>query len=279
MQNICADILFGFRALKNYQDTVHSSFWSHLKYYLTHKPKPHDSIGFFKENTDKVNTIANLLADEKSKNIYLGLIKYYRTGKRKYYPFYKIEEEQYYLKQLTFNDDEVYIDCGALGNTIDRFIKHCPNYKQIVGFEPLVRYFNELKKKHEDNPKITLYNKGVYDYDGDITLYKMANTVSTDNTLFGGGSEGFTIKVITIDSLSLEKVTFIKMDIEGSEINALKGAEKTILRDKPKLAICLYHSHQDMIRIPEYIHNLVPEYKLYVRQYDLFSETVLYATL
>jgi len=90
------------------------------------------------------------------------------------------------------------------------------------------------------------------------------------------------IEVKSIDNLNLENVTFIKMDIEGAELNALKGAEKTLLRDKPKLAICIYHSNEDMICIAEYIHNLVPEYKLYVKQHFLFpsaASTVLYATM
>jgi hypothetical protein len=72
------------------------------------------------------------------------------------------------------------------------------------------------------------------------------------------------------------------MDIEGAELNALKGAEKTIIKDKPKLAICIYHSNEDMIQIAEYIHNLIPAYKIYIRQYRLYpsaAETVLYAVM
>jgi hypothetical protein len=78
------------------------------------------------------------------------------------------------------------------------------------------------------------------------------------------------------------------MDIEGAEFNALIGAKETILRDKPKLAICIYHSNEDMLRIAEWIHVLVPEYKLYVRHHGAKNyvhpvmgpaETVLYATI
>jgi hypothetical protein len=59
--------------------------------------------------------------------------------------------------------------------------------------------------------------------------------------------------------------TFIKMDIEGAEFNALKGAERTIRKHKPKLAVCVYHKAEDLITIPQYIKSLVPEYKLYFR--------------
>jgi hypothetical protein len=77
-----------------------------------------------------------------------------------------------------------------------------------------------------------------------------------------------------------EKVTFIKADIEGAEMEMLKGAKETILKNKPKLAICIYHSDEDMLQIAEWIHNIVPEYKLYVRMHGKYPagyETVLYA--
>ena len=94
----------------------------------------------------------------------------------------------------------------------------------------------------------------------------------------GQGENATRIQVKTIDGLNLEKVTLIKMDIEGAELNALKGAQRTIARDKPKLAICIYHSDDDMIRIAEYIHELALGYKLYVRHHTTtFAETVLYA--
>ena len=72
----------------------------------------------------------------------------------------------------------------------------------------------------------------------------------------------------------------IKLDVEGAELESLKGAEKTILRDKPKLAVCIYHKPEDLTQIPLYIKNLVPEYKLYIRHHsNRFTETVLYAVM
>jgi len=134
-----------------------------------------------------------------------------------------------------------------------------------------------LHERHGGNPNITLLNAGVYDHDGEARFQAVGSGSSriTDNS-----NATASIRVQTIDSLALEKVTFIKMDVEGAERNALKGAEKTILRDKPKLAVCIYHGNDEMLRIAEYIRALVPEYKLRVRQHYCYPkelETVLYA--
>ena len=80
------------------------------------------------------------------------------------------------------------------------------------------------------------------------------------------------------DVLKNEDVTFIKMDIEGAEMSALRGGRNIIQMQKPKLAICIYHSPGDMLDIPVYLKKLVPEYKIYIRHYtDMMLETVCYA--
>ena len=70
------------------------------------------------------------------------------------------------------------------------------------------------------------------------------------------------------------------MDIEGSEMAALRGAKDTITKNKPKLAICLYHKPQDIWEIPIYIKKILPECKIYIRHHtDLLNETVCYAII
>ena len=88
--------------------------------------------------------------------------------------------------------------------------------------------------------------------------------------------------VVMVDSIDnvcgKDRVTFIKMDIEGSEAEALRGAEKTIRRDKPRLAISIYHKPADYFEIPFLIKEMVPEYKLYIRHHKPSkNDTVVYA--
>ena len=91
----------------------------------------------------------------------------------------------------------------------------------------------------------------------------------------------YTVVADSIDNVCWgDKVTFIKLDIEGSELEALWGAVKIIRRDKPRLAISIYHKPQDYFEIPLYIKELVPEYKLYIRHHKLNkNDTVVYAML
>ena len=90
------------------------------------------------------------------------------------------------------------------------------------------------------------------------------------------------ILTLSIDDLvcneNIEKVDFIKMDIEGAESKALKGATKTIKKYKPKLAISAYHKHDDLYRLPKQILSLRSDYKFYLDYYTIIGdEIILYA--
>jgi len=247
-----------------------------------------DSVLFFSSNVERVDAVINTLADEKSKKMYLGMIKYRQTRRRNDFPLQSPPKNQYFIKEFALTKNEVFIDGGAfIGDTISKFLACGKGYRQIIAFEPGTVNFKKLTKTYGKQPRISLINACICDYDGEVSFCDASgmNSRITDSKRsserdWGGSGVNNIVNSKTIDGLEMEMVSFIKMDIEGAELNALKGAEKTILRDKPKLAICIYHSDEDMISIAEYIHKLVPEYKLYVRHHGVgYLETVLYATV
>lgn len=90
---------------------------------------------------------------------------------------------------------------------------------------------------------------------------------------------GIEVEADSIDNvLSGNKVTYIKLDVEGAEIETLKGAIETIRAQKPKMAISIYHKPEDIIEIPLFMEKLDMDYKYYIRHYQTrYAETVLYA--
>jgi len=91
------------------------------------------------------------------------------------------------------------------------------------------------------------------------------------------------VKLVKFDDYIPEEdrrqVTYIKLDIEGAEMEALIGMKETIAKYKPKLAVCLYHKPADLWELPLFIHQLNPDYKLYIRQHYPVNEIVLYAVM
>ena len=231
-------------------------------------------------NIDMIQKLYSILEDEESRSVLTNIIKGRLTYNNIY--FSNVMSEKQYFDEDIFklNDDEVFVDGGAYnGDTIEKFISITEGkYKKIYAFEP-----NEFNYKILENKvKINDYkNTEVYNYG----LYNKTSTMTFDNDE-NNPAGGFikesgkdTIEVISLDELlKNKKITFLKMDIEGSELEALEGSKDLITINKPKLAICLYHKRDDLWKIPLFIKNLNLEYKFFIRHHSsLFMETVLYA--
>ncbi|HEX7182980.1 MAG TPA: FkbM family methyltransferase [Thermoanaerobaculia bacterium] len=97
-----------------------------------------------------------------------------------------------------------------------------------------------------------------------------------------GGTGAATVRSLAIDDLierkSVPRVGFIKMDIEGAELDALRGAERTIRAQRPRLAVTLYHRLGDFVTIPRFLNELELGYRLYIDHFSIKrEETVLFA--
>ncbi|MBR6643840.1 MAG: FkbM family methyltransferase [Lachnospiraceae bacterium] len=232
---------------------------------------------YFAEHQKKTAEIASLFADDFSREVYFSVIKYRMSHNPKDVPLFS-KHDQYFVKDIVpLTDKEVFIDCGAFdGDTMKDFIKATGgNYQSIVCFEPVEEFHKKLVKRGAGK-NITAICAGVYK---ESTTLQFNAEAGKGSSISADAVNTVSVPVRAIDDVpECKDATFIKMDVEGSELDALKGARQTILRNKPKLAICLYHKTKDYIEIPNWIHTLVPEYKLYVRHHSFsINETVLYA--
>lgn len=191
-------------------------------------------------------------------------------------------ESYFFTEEIMLSDKECLVDAGAFdGDTIRSFKKATDDqYETIYAFEMDQRNYNNLQiycsragNNEGNDSRINLYQIGLSDCKG-----RFCYNSNFETTQFAeDGNE--ICEVDSLDSiLQDKKVTFIKMDIEGSEMQALHGAEVLIKNQKPKLAICIYHSIEDFLNIPVYIKNLNPEYKILIRHHSACeAETVCYA--
>ncbi len=182
-----------------------------------------------------------------------------------------------YFDVLPPIEDEIFVDAGSYdGDTIKRFVEWTKgNYKMIYAFEPnsaMIPVLNHMMET-EQIKNVILTPKATWSKAEEVHFVD-------DSSASRVRQEGeIRIQAVDIDSIvGDDKVTFIKMDVEGSELQSLMGAEKTIKRNKPRLAISVYHRAEDVVELGEYILKLNPDYKLILRQYTSnLWETVLYA--
>jgi hypothetical protein len=107
----------------------------------------------------------------------------------------------------------------------------------------------------------------------------MTEIVLASETAQLAGDGNVVVECIPIDDLApAADPTFIKMDIEGAELDALAGARRSIQTHRPILSISVYHKQDDLWRIPLFIHTLVEDYRLFLRPHEVDGkELVCYA--
>lgn len=230
---------------------------------------------YFDKNIQEYKKAYQFLDDELSKCVYLEKMK-------KVFLASDISEvvspdkEEYFDEKIVLMDDEMFIDCGGFdGDTSVRFIEQCGgNYRGIVIFEPELCK-KESIAKNMGSHQYELYQSGVWSKNTELYF----DAKGTNSSHISEKKGGYKIETAALDETVYDKrPTFIKMDIEGAEQEALKGCKRIIQDYKPKLAICIYHKPEDLFEIPIMIKEMNPTYKLYVRQYaDAWYDTVLYA--
>lgn len=182
---------------------------------------------------------------------------------------------------IEFKNNECYVQAGCYdGKTVFDFIDNCSSWKQILTFEP-----DPINLK---NSQEIFLKKGLKNIDiipeGLAAKKDEVRFNSTGSSARANENGDIVVKVDSLDNiLKSEKFfdlepTYITLDIEGAEMDALKGMKETVIKYKPRLAISIYHRPEDIFLIPEYIYKLNSRYKFYLRHYTLGEcDTVLFA--
>lgn len=232
------------------------------------------------EQAEEVKQAARIWADDFSRREYLNQVRWRALGELNALgpPFV---EEQYFLDSLyRIADHEVFVDCGAyIGDTPERVIRRNPAFSRIVAIEADPHNFDRLTKwigtlDAAIAAKISALNIAV-----GATRGAMRFQASGDEGARFASDGNVVVESVPIDDLPEAKdPTFIKMDIEGAELDALAGARRSIQAHRPILSICVYHKQDDLWRIPLFVHALVEDYRLFLRPHEADGkELVCYA--
>lgn len=230
---------------------------------------------------DEILSCAKLFQDDLSRQFYLQLIT--ACASKQFNDINFLDpEEQYFPSGISLKKGyQSFMDCGAFrGDTLDRLVERFGKPSTYVAFEPDSHNFSGLvenvNKLHIE--KAILFPCAVSQHSGPMR-FTVDQVHGGLGSLLDPDGEGFVQCVAIDDCMKGIEPTFIKFDIEGSEIDALLGAEETIRRHCPDLAVAVYHYADHYFRIPNLIHSWGLNYRFFLRVYDRFgTEAVLYAT-
>ena len=225
-------------------------------------------------NFEKYRKVYNSLSDSNSRSTFNKLLSYRLTGNIHFMEGFSIRvKDQYFEPFIGDMVNAVFADCGGFdGDTTEEFIKRYRSYKHIHFFEPSKESLSKAKKRLQNNANITYHP---------FALSEKTETLSFDANC--GAASAISkkgtnlVNASTLDTLVPQKLSFIKMDLEGWEIKALSGSKRHIKQNHPTLAIAIYHDISDFWKVPEQVLSYRSDYDIYIRHYtEGWSETIMY---
>ncbi|MDR0984615.1 MAG: FkbM family methyltransferase [Ruminococcus sp.] len=235
---------------------------------------------FCLENSVKIQKAYNLFKDDFSKKVYADIINFKISGDIKYLKEITSSKDDIY-KILNLSDNEVFYDLGAYnGDTVEEFILQTKGkYDSIVAMEPDSKNFAKLTKTVENlgAHNIELLKYAAWSLETEIPFSSKAGRQSAFDT-----NSKTTAPAKSVDNIYSDDdpyPTYIKIDVEGADKEALWGASETIAKYSPKIAVSLYHCNEDIFEIPLSIDSINQSYNFYIRHLPYIPawETNLYA--
>ena len=217
---------------------------------------------FLNTHMDELKCVYDMLSDDLSRKTFENVVRSKLTGEIS--PLFDCEStEKEAMELLSLSESECYLDLGAYtGDTVNKFLQATDGkYQSIIAVEPDAKNFARLVKNTEGLKNIVCENCCVSEKDGE-TYYAMYGGRNSRTSQ----DKGKLIRACTVDTLSGNMpISYIKMDIEGTESAALRGAVNTIKKHHPSMQIAAYHRSEDLFEIPLLVKSIRPFNKLYIR--------------
>lgn len=236
-------------------------------------------LGFAREHKGELKKVYDLLADEQSKRVFENVIRYKLSGELKYLRAVETPSEEKF-DLLNIGIEETYVDLGAYnGDTLIEFLNETSmQFTKLYAMEPDMKNYRKLKRRLYmiGSALLEAYNVGAWDEDT-IAAFSLragrSSRAEPQNGKPANPSRYREVKMMKVDTmLRGEAASYIKMDVEGSEENALRGAAETIANFRPKLNIALYHRNEDMFKLPLLVNGMNKRYKLYMRHHPYIPD-------
>lgn len=233
-----------------------------------------------KANVEEYQWVHDRLEDPLSRDTLMSIMRYRLSWNGEDLAHVQEGPKYFDWSLLRRPANAVYVDGGAYdgGSVINFADMYGLDYSAIHGFEPFPSSYRKLVENCGDMRDTTLVNKGLWDESTELSYAGKGQSVTVATVGSIANPDG-SFETISLDEHLDEDPSIIKMDMEGAELKAIKGAYRAIRSGMPQLAICAYHLMGDLREIPRAITEISDDYTLSLRNYKTrgSAEIVLYA--
>ena len=241
--------------------------WLHPDHFLPHAGL--DLPGEVYAETSLIEKAYSVLADPASKSEFRQQLEWRTTLQPEVLGSHPPASETYFADDLfDLRPDENFVDCGAFdGDSVRAFLARTGGkFQSVTALEPDASNRANFEVFRQglgsaDAAKIDLLPYAVSDAPGKVRF----DATGTAASVLGSGDGE--IECVTLDAALKRPATFIKMDIEGAEPLAIRGARQQLAKAQPIVAACIYHAQRHLWEIPLLLHELMPDAKISIRRY------------
>ena len=228
---------------------------------------------FAEENEDRLERVYDLLEDDVSRVCFENYVNYKLTGRADYLTGSETPDDE---KELLKNvlPGTCFLDLGAYnGDTVRRYMELLPDAAGAVAVEPERHSYKKLCAVCEEyGGKVTPVHALISDHTGEGIMTSSHGRGTRSGNITGAGAGINSVKTVPVQLESIDslmegkKAGFIKFDVEGAELEAIRGGRETIKKHGPVLMVSCYHRSEDLFVLPEEISKIRSDYRMYIRR-------------